>query len=212
MVEFGGVLLIVSLIVATVVALGLPGTVAGAVSRTTAAILVGGSVHGSPAARGTTGVPPGGAGATGAPGGTSGSGGSALASQVRSAAANSHRLVDQGGGGWGNPATLARHFADHGGDFGSPNAQAYAQEAQRFLQRAVAERLPIRVGPDGTIRVYDPNTNTFGSYDPDGTTKTYFKPSAGEQYWERQPGQDPWAEPGRGWRAGQWRWRAGWRR
>lgn len=37
------------------------------------------------------------------------------------------------------------------------------------------------------IRVYDPQTNTFGSYNSNGTTKTYYKPTS-STYWQRQPG------------------------
>lgn len=142
--------------------------------------------------------PAGGGGAAGAgaiAGGAIGAGarGNPLAAKVQSAATNAKRLVDEGGDGWGNPSTLGDHFTRHGGDFGSPNAKAYARQAQEFLQRAISERLPTKVGPDGTIRVYEPRTNTFGSYNSDGTTQTYFKPTARARYWERQPGDDPWA-------------------
>jgi pyocin large subunit-like protein len=44
------------------------------------------------------------------------------------------------------------------------------------------------VDSNGNVRVYDPNTNTFGSYNSDGSTKTYFKPSRGIDYWNGQPG------------------------
>lgn len=36
--------------------------------------------------------------------------------------------------------------------------------------------------------MYDPSTNTFGSFNSDGKTKTYFKPPAGVNYWLRQEG------------------------
>ena len=45
-----------------------------------------------------------------------------------------------------------------------------------------------KVDTDGTVRVYDPETNTFGSYTSDGKTKTIFKPSGGQGYFDRQPG------------------------
>lgn len=38
-------------------------------------------------------------------------------------------------------------------------------------------------------RVYDPKTNTFGAYNPDGATRTFFKPSAEADYFNRQPGK-----------------------
>ncbi|CAB4243605.1 Pyocin large subunit-like protein (fragment) [Methylacidimicrobium sp. AP8] len=36
--------------------------------------------------------------------------------------------------------------------------------AQEFLRRAQAEGLPTKVDSKGVIRIYDPATNTFGSY------------------------------------------------
>jgi len=37
--------------------------------------------------------------------------------------------------------------------------------------------------------VYDESTNTFGSYNSDGSTKTFYKPTDGVEYWNRQPGK-----------------------
>jgi RHS repeat-associated protein len=92
---------------------------------------------------------------------------------------------------WANPATLAKHFADHGADFGATSAEDYANQASNFLQRAQQEGLPTKIDSNGIIRAYDPETNTFGSYNPNGTTKTFFKPSGGVNYWNRQPGVAP---------------------
>jgi pyocin large subunit-like protein len=47
----------------------------------------------------------------------------------------------------------------------------------------------VKVDTDGTIRVYDPKTNTFGSYNADGTSKTFYKPTRGRAYWDDQPGK-----------------------
>jgi RHS repeat-associated protein len=88
---------------------------------------------------------------------------------------------------WGNPQTLARHFADHGADFGATSADQYAEMASEFLQRALSSGLPAKIDANGIIRVFDPATNTFGSYNPNGTTKTFFKPKS-PTYFNRQPG------------------------
>ena len=47
----------------------------------------------------------------------------------------------------------------------------------------------------GVIRVYDPTTNTFGAYNPTGTTRTFYKPDPSAHgypsnldYWNAQPG------------------------
>jgi RHS repeat-associated protein len=94
--------------------------------------------------------------------------------------------------GWGNRDTLARHFRDHGADFGAQSAEEYATKASEFLQRAQAEGLPTKVSADGTVRVFDPKTGNFRSHNPDGTTKTFFKPTS-PTYWDRQPGTPPYA-------------------
>jgi hypothetical protein len=92
---------------------------------------------------------------------------------------------------WGNPKTLADHFARHGKDFGAKSADDYARQASDFFRRSQAERLPTKIDADGVIRVYDPKSNTFGAFNPDGTTRTLFKPRS-STYFDRQPGSPPW--------------------
>lgn len=97
---------------------------------------------------------------------------------------------------WGNPNTLQDHFERHGPDFGSASPNDYARQASDFLRRSQAERLPTKIDPNGVIRVCDPKTNEFGSYNPDGSTRTYFKPSR-PGYFRGQPGRIPWMPRGR---------------
>jgi hypothetical protein len=94
---------------------------------------------------------------------------------------------------WCRPDRLARHFRDHGGDFGSTSADEYASQASRLFQRSQQDELPTKVDQYGVIRVYDPKTNEFGAYNPDGTTRSYFAPHAGQAYYDRQPGSPPWS-------------------
>lgn len=91
---------------------------------------------------------------------------------------------------FGNLTRLDRHFADHGADFGAINADDYARQASQFLERSQVEGLPIKIDPNGTIRVYDPVSNTFGAYNANGTTRTFFKPTS-PTYFDRQPGITP---------------------
>lgn len=93
---------------------------------------------------------------------------------------------------WGNPNTLARHLRDHGADFGATSAEDYANKASRFFQRSQIEGLPTKIDADGVIRVYDPETNTFGAYNPNGTTRMVFTPKRGIDYWNDRPGSSPW--------------------
>jgi RHS repeat-associated protein len=88
--------------------------------------------------------------------------------------------------GWGNPKSLNQHYSDHGGDFGSKSANDYANKASNFFNEAPKNGYQQIVGKDGTIRIYDGKTNTFGSYNTDGSTKTFFKPSGGQSYWNTQ--------------------------
>jgi hypothetical protein len=92
---------------------------------------------------------------------------------------------------WGNSATLSDHFARHGADSAATSEEEYASQASEFLQRSQADGLETKVDSNGIIRVYDPNTGEFGSYNPDGSTRTYF--SASQQYFDNQPGSDPWS-------------------
>jgi hypothetical protein len=100
---------------------------------------------------------------------------------------------------WGRPATLDRHFADHGSDFGARTADEYANMASDFFQRGIVKGLPIKIDPrTGVIRIYDPATNTFGAYNPSGTTRTFYRPDPAKHgyatnwdYWRVQPGYTP---------------------
>jgi filamentous hemagglutinin len=71
--------------------------------------------------------------------------------------------------------------------------------ASKFLQESQTGGLPTKIGPGGTIRVYDPATNTFGSFNANGTTKTLYMPDPAQHgyptnwdYWNAQPGVSPW--------------------
>jgi pyocin large subunit-like protein len=97
---------------------------------------------------------------------------------------------------WGRPETLQDHFNRHGKDFGSRSPGEYAQQAADFLVDAQRRGLPTKIDGKGVIRVYDPETNTFASYNPNGTTATFFKPKRGIDYWNdprRCPGVSPWS-------------------
>lgn len=90
---------------------------------------------------------------------------------------------------WGHLDSLQDHFDRHGRDFSSKSPDDYAAQAWRFLQRARAENLPMKLdGTDGTLRVYDPATSVFGAYNGAGRTKTFFKPD-NPAYWQHQPGR-----------------------
>jgi hypothetical protein len=99
---------------------------------------------------------------------------------------------------WGKRASLGDHFRRHGADFGARTADDYAAQASSFLRKSQVERLPTKTDARGVIRIYDPKTNTFGAYNADGTTRTFYKPDPAAHgyatnldYWNAQPGASP---------------------
>jgi hypothetical protein len=97
---------------------------------------------------------------------------------------------------WGRLDTLDDHFLRHGAGVGARTADEYAGMSSEFFQRGLRDGLPTKIDADGIIRIYDPATNTFGAFNPSGTTRTFFTPKRGIDYWYDQPGSDPWG-PGR---------------
>lgn len=93
---------------------------------------------------------------------------------------------------WGRTGSLDDHAARHGADVGATSAADYAGRASRFLQNALRDGLPTKIDAEGVIRVYDPQTNIFAAYNPDGTARTFFAPSRRAAYWTDQPGSAPW--------------------
>ncbi|MEZ0449319.1 putative T7SS-secreted protein [Cellulomonas sp. ICMP 17802] len=88
---------------------------------------------------------------------------------------------------WAKEWTLGWHLDKHGAQFGVTTAEDYARLGSEFFQRAGLEGLPTRIGDDGVIRIFDPDTNTFGAFDSAGSTITLFKPKS-STYWDRQDG------------------------
>lgn len=88
---------------------------------------------------------------------------------------------------WGNPKTLQDHFDRHGGDFGAADPQDYAGKANEFYQNR--DEYLIKTDEHGVKRIYDPETNTFGAYNKNGSTRSFFKPSGNQGYFDRQPGK-----------------------
>ncbi|MCL2860236.1 MAG: hypothetical protein FWF46_06775, partial [Oscillospiraceae bacterium] len=73
-----------------------------------------------------------------------------------------------------------------GAILGVPAAQDYANKANEFYKNR--NNYQVKIDENGIIRVYDSETNTFGSYNSNGTTKTLFKPDKGQLYFDNQSG------------------------
>jgi filamentous hemagglutinin len=78
-----------------------------------------------------------------------------------------------------------KHFQDHGADFGAINALDYVRKAQDFLWNPPGGTL-TKIRTNGDVLRYNPFTNTFGIMDANGTPRTFYKPTAGIRYWNRQ--------------------------
>lgn len=103
------------------------------------------------------------------------------------------RMPPRGPGGvsanphnWGDMSTLNDHFRRHGADVSARDEQDYARIANDFYKNRSSYQK--KVDSSGIIRVYDSARNIFGSYNPDGTTRTLFSPSRRQAYFDSQPG------------------------
>jgi hypothetical protein len=89
---------------------------------------------------------------------------------------------------WSDPVSLTNHFLSHSAEFDSMTEEDYAAKANAFFQRSISEGYLRRIDSYGVTRIYDPNTNTFGVYNSDGTTRTFFKPTD-PYYFDNQSNQ-----------------------
>lgn len=99
---------------------------------------------------------------------------------------------------WGDLDKLEDHYDRHGADFDSMSEDDYARQASEFLQTGQEDGLPTKIDDQGRIRMYDPENNVLGAYNPDGTAITLFSPdpdihgyNSNQEYWEAQKGREP---------------------
>jgi pyocin large subunit-like protein len=123
--------------------------------------------------------------------------------------------------GFKSRARLESHFEKHGADLGAASAAAYLALAQALRDAPIptgspsstrsttsthsqispkttaAASSPISldvreiVRADGVITRFDARSGAFLAFDTDGTIRTFFKPSDGAQYFERQARRGP---------------------
>lgn len=85
---------------------------------------------------------------------------------------------------WTKRKRLKYHYDKHGKDFNSSSSSDYASQAEKFKQSAAKKNVPSFKDKNGLTKIYDPKTNTYGSYDTNGKTKTFFKPKDGAKYFQ----------------------------
>lgn len=89
---------------------------------------------------------------------------------------------------WFHPETVHEQFRRHGADFHARDAEDYAEKAWQFRRQAATAGFLAKKDAKGVLRIYDPTSDTYGAYNPDGTTRTFFKPGKAG-YFEHQPGK-----------------------
>lgn len=79
------------------------------------------------------------------------------------------------------------HFNKHRKDFGAKDWNDYARQAQDFYKKGLEEKFPAVETRDGYVKMYDPKTNSFGVYNPEGKATSFYKPTS-PTYYKRQVG------------------------
>ncbi len=88
--------------------------------------------------------------------------------------------------GWTSNASLESHFEKHGDQFPGFSRDQYLRLAQELRDAPVGGDILESVRPDGVISRFDRKSGTFLAFNRDGTIRTMFRPSDGEQYFHRQ--------------------------
>jgi hypothetical protein len=83
---------------------------------------------------------------------------------------------------------LAEHFRKHAAEWAPPisSEAAYLRQASDLLSFPPGGSILQKVRPNGDILRYNTATNEFASMASDGTIRTFFRPTDGINYWNRQ--------------------------
>lgn len=90
-----------------------------------------------------------------------------------------------GGQGFRTADLLQDHFDKYGHDFGQITRDHYLHLAQQLRDSHPGKNILESKRPNGVIR-FDRKHGYFGSYEPDGTIRTFFIPPDGIRYFELQ--------------------------
>lgn len=80
---------------------------------------------------------------------------------------------------------LDSHYAKHGAEFGNITKEQYLKGANNLIHSSGANILK-KTRSDGDVVFYNTDTNEFLVLSYDGFIRTYFKPSGGIDYFNRQ--------------------------
>jgi hypothetical protein len=88
--------------------------------------------------------------------------------------------------GFRSTERLREHFRKHGREFHVKAAADYLRLAQLLRDRSKGGDVLEFVRNDAVTCKFDRATGAFIAYDSDGTIRTFFRPTDGEAYFERQ--------------------------
>ena len=91
----------------------------------------------------------------------------------------------QGGSKFRNQDLLDSHYNKHSSEFGNISKEQYLQGANDLIN-STSDDILTKTRANGDIIYYNPSTNEFAVKSADGCIRTYFKPSDGLDYFNRQ--------------------------
>jgi hypothetical protein len=110
----------------------------------------------------------------------------AIASVGKALVNNSNQQGKWSNATFQNETKYAKHYSDHGSDFGKVTKQEYLQGARNLLNSKNGGNIQGFTSKDGWLFKYNTKTNEFAVGSPQGTISTYFKPNKGMEYWIEQ--------------------------
>jgi hypothetical protein len=81
---------------------------------------------------------------------------------------------------------LEQHFRKHGREFKAASAEDYLRRAQTLRDRPAGGDVLEMVRADHVVCRFDRASGAFIAFGPDGIIRTFFRPTLGERYFERQ--------------------------
>ncbi|MBK7645029.1 MAG: hypothetical protein IPJ19_18615 [Planctomycetes bacterium] len=92
--------------------------------------------------------------------------------------------------GFTSQHALEEHFEKHGPEFGSISQADYLLRAQALRDARLGGVVLEATREDGVVTRFDLRSGAFIAFNADGSIRTFFRPSGGRRYFERQLTED----------------------
>lgn len=89
-----------------------------------------------------------------------------------------------------NKTTLQDHFERHGAQVGATSVEEYAAKAVKFANNVDRKNCITMKAWNGTTYKYNKKTNEFAIITKKGIVITYYKPTEGKEYFNKQKGKN----------------------